>query len=120
MKASILFLLLMLSAGTVLAAPLRLDCAVAVPAWRSEQVKVPTHLSSRRVLGRARLYFHSAPDSSCRLREVFVIHGDTLQAHNEYGTFTEVVYVNPRTGRSTSGWVDTGRLQDDSDAAASR
>lgn len=79
---------------------------------REQQVAVADWQAGRRVAGKARLYFHSAPQSACKLRETFVVAGDTLQAMNEYGTYTEVQYVHPRTRRVSQGWVDSGRLEE--------
>jgi len=105
-----LLLLLLAAPGWALAAPV--DCGAALAAGRAEQVKVPDWQATRRVTAGSRLYFHTAPDSGCRQRELFVVAGDGLQAQHEYGTFTEVRYVHPKTGRASIGWVQTGRLQE--------
>jgi len=105
-----LLLLLAAASGVVSAAPV--DCGAVLVASRAEQVKVPDWQAGRRVKGHERLYFHSAPDSACRQRELFVVPGDALTAFYEYGTFTEVVYTHPKTGRESHGWVETGRLEE--------
>jgi hypothetical protein len=88
------------------------DCGKVRARAQEQQVAVAEWQAGRRVSGKARLYFHSAPEGACRLRDVFVVNGDTLQALNEYGTFTEVRYVHPRTRRLTRGWVESGRLEE--------
>ena len=100
-------LLLLLAVAGVQAAP---GCGRVLATARGEQVAVAGELAGRRVEGKARLHFHSAPDAACRLRDVFVVPGDALQALNEYGIYTEVQFVHPRTGRITQGWVESGRL----------
>lgn len=102
-------MIVMLAAARAEAAP---DCGKVRAAAQEQQVAVAQWQAGRRVAGKARLYFHSAPDGACRLRDTFVVNGDTLQALNEYGTFTEVQYVHPRTGRLTQGWVESGRLEE--------
>ncbi len=88
------------------------DCGQQLLLAREQQVAVAEWQAARRVAGKGRLHFHSAPQRDCKLRDTFVIGGDKLQALNEYATFTEVQFVHPRTGRVTQGWVDSGRLQD--------
>lgn len=110
MKLSILIPAIAMSAAArAEAAP---DCGKVLAQAREQQVAVAEWQSGRRVAGKARLYFHSAPDGGCRLRDTFVVRGDTLQAMNEYGIFTEVHYVHPRTGRTAQGWVESGRLEE--------
>lgn len=99
----------MLAAVRAEAAP---DCGGVLQRAREQQVAVADWQAGRRVTGRDRLYFHSAPEPGCRLRDTFVIKGEPLQALNEYGTYTEVQYVNPRTGRISLGWVESGRLEE--------
>jgi hypothetical protein len=110
MSFRLLSILLAAQVATASAAPA--DCGAVLVASRAEQVKVPEWQAARRVTGRDRLFFHSAPDSSCRQRDLFVVPGDALEAHNEYGIYTEVVYVHPKSKRESIGWVETGRLQE--------
>jgi hypothetical protein len=105
-------LLFLLAVVPAIASAAPVDCGALLAAIRTEQVKVPEWQTGRRATGRERLYFHTAPDSACRQRELFVVPGDALQAHYEYGIYTEVVYVHPKTGRESMGWVETGRLQE--------
>jgi hypothetical protein len=99
----------MLAAAPADAVP---DCARSLALAREQQVRVPDWQAGRRVTGKARLYFHSAPERACRLPATFVVPGDSLQALVEYGTFTEVQYVHPRSGRVSLGWVESGRLEE--------
>jgi hypothetical protein len=66
--------------------------------------------SSYAVIGKGRLYFHTAPDNSCRSRDVFVITGDELIAYTEYQGWYSVMYINPRSGQDFHGWVRPERL----------
>lgn len=105
----ILFLTWLLAAPMALAAP---DCGQLLLAARAEQVAVPAWQAARRVTGKDRLHFHSAPERNCRLKDVFVVPGDQVQALQEYGIYTEVQYVHPRSGRVAVGWVESGRLDE--------
>lgn len=110
MKLSVPILTIaMLAAARADAAP---ACGEALLRAREQQVAVAEWQAGRRVAGKERVHFHSAPERSCRMRDTFVVRGDTLQALHEYGTFTEVQYVHPRTGRVTLGWVESGRLEE--------
>jgi hypothetical protein len=66
--------------------------------------------SGRAVNGTGRLYLHTAPDKRCRLRDVFVVVGDRLEAYSRYGEFTHVIYWNPNTSVGTAGWVLSSRM----------
>ncbi|WP_342118697.1 hypothetical protein [Pseudoduganella sp. OTU4001] len=110
MKPSVPILaIMMLAALRAEAAP---DCGQLLARAREQQVAVAEWQAVRLVAGKDRLYFHSAPERSCRQGETFVVRGDKLQALFEYGTYTEVQYVHPRTGRITLGWVESGRLEE--------
>jgi len=67
--------------------------------------------SSYQVIGTGRLPFHTAPDAACRDKQVFVIPGDKLAGYTEYQGWTSVMYLNPASGKSYNGWVETKRLQ---------
>jgi hypothetical protein len=75
-----------------------------------EQAPIADHTSGRGVIGTGRLYFHTAPDKRCRLKETFVVVGDRLEAYADFGEFTSVIYWNPTTGEGTAGWVLTSRM----------
>lgn len=61
--------------------------------------------------GKGRLYFHTAPDSNCRSKDIFVIQGDHLVAYSEHGGWYSVMYLNPKTGEDYEGWVRPERLK---------
>ncbi|WP_241011837.1 hypothetical protein [Burkholderia sp. Ac-20392] len=76
--------------------------------------------AGRVVIGNGRLPFHSAPDDACRIDGVFVVEHDHVDARTDYGRFTSVVYLNPRTRRIAEGWVSTARLKPDGTGIAPR
>jgi hypothetical protein len=64
------------------------------------------------VIGTGRLQFHSAPNPRCEMKGVFVIPKDELVAYalTDDG-WSSVMYMNPRTGDTVSGWVRSARLK---------
>lgn len=64
-----------------------------------------------KVAGKGRLYFHSAPDETCKSPDVFVIAGDEVIAYSEYKGWYSIMYINPRTKQDFQGWVDGKRLK---------
>ena len=46
-----------------------------------EKEAIPSDQSVRKVVGEGRLYFHTAPDKQCQLRNVFVVRNDRLEAY---------------------------------------
>jgi hypothetical protein len=77
---------------------------------KAEQAATPVSPARRGVAGTGRLYFHSAPDRRCQLKDVFVIAGDRVEAFADYGEFTRVIYWNTATGAGTAGWVLSSRI----------
>ena len=67
---------------------------------------------SEDVIGAGRLQFFSAPDSRCPMKGIFVVPGDHVvtYAQSEKG-WSSVIYSNPKTGNSVSGWVKSARLK---------
>lgn len=64
------------------------------------------------VTGKGRLAFYSAPKRACVMPGVFVIPKDELIAYAQSSDgWTSVMYVNPKTGESVSGWVRSSRLK---------
>ncbi len=74
-----------------------------------ERALIPGYRSGRKVIGRGRAYFYTAPDKRCKMKDVFVIPNDRLDAYSTYGEFTEVVYWNSKNG-DVDGWVLSSRL----------
>jgi hypothetical protein len=65
------------------------------------------------VIGAGRLQFFSAPDPRCPIRGVFVVPGDRLIAYAQSKTgWSSVMYSNPKTGNTVSGWVRSSRLKE--------
>jgi hypothetical protein len=63
------------------------------------------------VIGTGRLQFYSAPNPSCTMKGIFVIPKNELITHAQSGGWSSVVYSNPETGNTVSGWVKSSRLK---------
>jgi len=57
-----------------------------------------------------RVYFYTAPDSSCKQEDKFVIAGDFLYAYKIHGNFTYVNYLTSN-GVEVIGWVNSAELE---------
>jgi len=64
-----------------------------------------------KVIGQGRVYFHSAPNSACITKKVFVVPGDglTVYASTEDG-WDQVMYI-AKNGDDFSGWVEEKRVE---------
>lgn len=85
-------------------------CVSAFEVAQQDKIAVSSPQSRRIVNGPGRLYFHTAPDERCRLKNVFVVPSDRLEVFADHGPYTEVIYWNPATGAGTAGWVQSARL----------
>lgn len=100
--------ILLLSA--VLSFPARAACME--PPTGSDQAPALSPPLSQVVTGAGRLQFHSAPDSACPMKGVFVIPKDELVAYAQTRNgWSSVMYLNPITGNDVSGWVRSARLK---------
>ncbi|MCG0456670.1 hypothetical protein L6R44_11185 [Enterobacter cloacae complex sp. ECC445] len=57
-----------------------------------------------------KIYFHTAPDSSCKQQDKFVIAGDYLYAYKNHEGFTYVNYLTAK-GSEVKGWVNSSELK---------
>lgn len=62
------------------------------------------------VIGKSRLYFHSAPSDRCRMKGVFVIGGDVLTVYKSIEGWANVMYI-ARNGDDYMGWVLEKRIK---------
>ena len=64
------------------------------------------------VIGSGRLPFYSAPDPNCLMPGVFVVPKDELIAYAQSDDgWSSVMYSNPKSGDTVSGWVKSSRLK---------
>jgi hypothetical protein len=65
----------------------------------------------RKVIGKGRLQFYSAPDRRCTMPGIFVVPKDELIAYVEHKGYTAVMYTGGRNGEQPVGWVLSSRLK---------
>ena len=95
----------------ILAAPaLAEDCKE--PKTGTNAVPIISPPLAHVVTGAGRLQFYSAPNERCTMSGVFVIPKDELVAYAETDNgWSQMMYMNPRTGNMVSGWVRSARLK---------
>ncbi|WP_242449065.1 hypothetical protein [Burkholderia metallica] len=101
-------------------APAAGDCDALNRRAQQQRVFVTGSAAGRVVVGRGRLPLYSAPDAACPIRGLFVVEHDHVDAYAEYGRYTSVIYLNPRTRATAEGWVATARLKPDGTGIAPR
>lgn len=87
------------------------DCSALNDLASKDGVFIPGDDAGRVVVGAGRLQFYSAPNYSCKMKGVFVIEGQTVDAYAKYGQFTSVVYLRDGNGKPVMGWVKSDRLK---------
>ena len=93
-----------------LSAPALADCKE--PETGTSKIPLFSPPLSEVVVGAGRLQFYSAPNLACIMPGVFVIPKDELIAYAQSNDgWTSVMYLNPKTGGSVSGWVTSSRLK---------
>lgn len=76
------------------------------PATGTAKIPLFSPPLSEVVVGAGRLQFYSAPGRNCIMAGAFVIPKDELIAYAQSNDgWTSVMYLNPKTGYSVSGWV---------------
>lgn len=110
-KPYVVATLCLLAAGLTPFAASADPCADASAKAKRERIIIPGYLSGHKITGKGRAYFYAHPSDSCREKDTFVIPGDQLIAYETYKDFTYVMYIHPRTGVDTSGWIKSNRLE---------
>ncbi|QXI30408.1 SH3 domain-containing protein [Pseudomonas vanderleydeniana] len=63
------------------------------------------------VIGQGRVYFHSAPNSACLDKKVFIIPGDSVTIYaSTQDDWAQVMYV-AKGGKDFTGWIEESRLK---------
>jgi hypothetical protein len=104
MKVTLLLLPLLLFSGSAFA-------ACEEPEIGSKTAPSFSPPISAIVIGTGRLQFFSAPNAACMMKGVFVIPNDQLITYAQSGAWSSVMYSNPKTGDTVSGWVTSSRLK---------
>ncbi|EPQ1331644.1 MULTISPECIES: hypothetical protein [Serratia] len=87
------------------------NCSTLDQAAQTHSTHIENSNNGFSVIGKGRLYFHSAPDLRCKESEVFIIPNDKVNAYLDYHGYYYVMYFN-RKGEQVEGWVDSNRLKE--------
>lgn len=88
------------------------QAACTEPQAGSDQAPALSPPLSQVVTGSGRLQFHSAPDSACPMKGVFIIPKEEVIAYVQMRDgWSSIMYLNPRTSNDISGWVRSARLR---------
>lgn len=71
---------------------------------------ISTSESGYVVSDNARVYFYSAPDERCKIKDLFIIHGDLVDVYSEYKGFLSVIFFK-KNGETVDGWVHSSSIK---------
>ncbi|TBN93440.1 hypothetical protein EYZ49_23365 [Salmonella enterica subsp. salamae serovar 13,22:z:-] len=75
----------------------------------TERTIIPSSDSGYKVLGEGRAFFYSAPNEKCKIKSLFLIPGDLVNALADYNNYTYIMYFT-KDGKGVEGWVKSNRL----------
>ncbi|WP_257590134.1 hypothetical protein [Serratia marcescens] len=87
------------------------NCSTLDQAAQTHSTHIENSNNGFSVIGKGRLYFHSAPDLRCKESKVFIIPNDKINAYLDYHGYYYVMYFNSK-GEQVEGWVDSNRLKE--------
>jgi hypothetical protein len=87
------------------------DCEKFNKSIKDKEFLIPGHQSGRVAIGSGRLYFYSAPVEECKIKDLFIVSGDQVDAYSDFGKYTFIQYISNRLGDTVDGWVYTDRLK---------
>ncbi|MEH2513833.1 hypothetical protein V1291_005187 [Nitrobacteraceae bacterium AZCC 1564] len=103
--------LLVFTAALSLSAPAFADCKE--PEIGTNSIPMFSPPLSEVVTGKGRLQFYTSPNPNCAMRGVFVIPKDALIVYAQSNDgWSSVMYSNPKTGNTVTGWVKSSRLKE--------
>lgn len=76
---------------------------------QSGQEIIPSDKSGYKVIENKRLFFFSAPDEKCKMKNIFVIKNDLVDAYKIDGDFMFVMYFT-KDKKTVEGWVKSKGL----------
>ena len=59
---------------------------------------------------KSRVYFYSAPDEMCRIKNIFIIKNDVVSVYAEYKGFSSVMFFR-KNGDPVSGWIHSDSIE---------
>ncbi|WP_337262101.1 MULTISPECIES: hypothetical protein [unclassified Serratia (in: enterobacteria)] len=62
------------------------------------------------VSGNKKVYFYSAPDEGCKIKGLFIVKGDLVNAYADYKGFSSIMYFK-KNGEQVSGWIHSDSIK---------
>ncbi|QRN53793.1 hypothetical protein [Dyella caseinilytica] len=87
-----------------------MDCTALDNQANEKGIRIPESNAVMVTIGTGRVQFYSGPSENCTMKGVFILPREQLTAYETYGDFTAVMYMNPKTGEDTEGWVKSSRV----------
>jgi hypothetical protein len=88
-----------------------MDCTALDQQGNEKGIRIPESDAVLKTIGTGRVQFYSAPSEACVMKGVFILPHEDLTGYGTYGDFTSVMYMNPKTGEDTEGWVKSSRVK---------
>ncbi|MCG0458849.1 hypothetical protein L6R44_22550 [Enterobacter cloacae complex sp. ECC445] len=85
-------------------------CSDADNIAAKKQEKIPSDNSGYVIKNTGRTYFYSAPDESCRIKDLFIVQGDLVNVYADYNGFSSIMYFK-KNGNPITGWVHSDTLK---------
>ncbi|WP_137765446.1 hypothetical protein [Nissabacter sp. SGAir0207] len=70
----------------------------------------PTAQSNYIVKYKPRVYFYSAPNEACKIKDTFIIKGDVVSVYAQYNGFSSVMFFR-KNGDAVIGWVRSDSIE---------
>lgn len=75
-----------------------------------ERYTIPSSESGYIVSDAHKVYFFSAPDDNCKIKELFIVNGDLVDAYADYKEFSYVMYFK-KNGDVVKGWIHSKSIK---------
>ncbi|WP_213993147.1 hypothetical protein [Sodalis sp. dw_96] len=74
-----------------------------------EQYYINSNESGYKVGSIGRAYFYSAPSEECKIKSLFIVHGDQVDVLAEYNGYSSIIYFK-KDENPILGWIKTEAL----------
>lgn len=75
-----------------------------------ERYSIPSSESGYVVSDAHRVYFFSAPDDNCKIKGLFIVNGDLVDAYADYKEFSYVIFFK-KNGDPVEGWIHSKSIK---------
>jgi len=84
-------------------------CTIINNEAEDKQSKIPPSESGHVVSDTNRVYFYSAPNETCKIKNLFIINGDKVNIYAEYKFFSLISFK--KKGQLVSGWIHSKSIK---------